>query len=421
MDYKDIIDVTDNIAIGPSAMKFPELYEEIRQRNFDHIICVADKNAVDERLRDKTSLFVLDSSKRQNQFADAVREVRQCTARGEKLYIHCWDGRTRCSAVTCLAEFPERFREKLEDLQESSGGQVCNGGGWWEYAETIRVTEFGGKPRPAHAISEYQNIELYSAMPYAGKDGEALDEWFHVGRNEQRPHIEALWDIEKLLSPDLPERVKPMELIGLEGHFANIRLHYALDYTSHRYHENLLLWCIKSLQTGGHLQIITRNPHYIFRYWLVDAVGEPMESGEPDSIAELRQDATAHLDQAEFPITQLQPISRREIAKASPDLVSMDRDPDRWEFDLWLNQMLYSSGAGEPQDTFKSLVSEDYLAVILKRTGFVLKSINTVPNNPLQLEAIAFRHPSKLIGIDFAESGEPQDEGEFLGFLKESQ
>lgn len=261
-------------------------------------------------------------------------------------------------------------------------------------------------------------IEIYSAMPYEGdKETSSVDDWFHVARNEKQQHIEAIWDLESMFRPEIPD--KPTELMGLEEYFDEIRFHYALNYTSQRYHEDLMLWAMQSLKRGGKLQIVSPDADWILRYWVADAMqldARKFEKRNPDEKdAQKKQprkfrgplsfltkkahaeEVRAMLNADGIPEEQLSPKSHDEMADEIPDRVSKDI-PQEWDFDVWLMQQLYSSGAGEPQDSFKSMFGKRYLSELLRRSGFVVHLLQNNPQNLRQIEAKAIRHPSRLIG-----------------------
>ena len=271
-------------------------------------------------------------------------------------------------------------------------------------------------------------IEIYSAMPYKGGKDSSIDDWFHVARNEPKEHVEAIWDIESLFRPEIDDKDKPIRLLSIESHFDEIRLHYALNYTSWRYHEDLLIWALKALKPGGKLQIISPDSEWILRHWLADALLlDPEKYQTADQLEELQKEneqlkreneqlrqqlnilkapwwqlnkrrknkVKQMLEDAGVPTDLLPQITHDEIAKSVPDLVMKEVKQD-WEFDLWLLQQLYSSGAGEPQDTFKAIFNKRYLSVLLHRTQFVTKLLQNNPNNPMQIEAEAIKHPSRL-------------------------
>ena len=246
------------------------------------------------------------------------------------------------------------------------------------------------------------NIEFYTAMPYK-TDDDTLDDWFHVAYNNIGEHIEAVWDLETLFRPDAPERFKPLPLMGLTDYFQTIRLHFALDYTSYKYHEPLIQWAVTALVPNGKLKIITRNADYIFKYWLIDILGIESVEDEDSVVSEkskgLKGFAEKALGQSGIPSHQFEQLSREEINEVVPDRINLDRPALPWEFDLWLNQRLFSSGSGEPQDSFKSICTGGYLSTLLKRGGLIIEQINAVPNNPYQLEAIAKRHASRLFSL----------------------
>jgi len=261
-----------------------------------------------------------------------------------------------------------------------------------------------------------ENIEFYSSMPYGGEDGESHDDWFHIARNNVGEHIEAVWDIEKIFRPDISEEDKPLKLMGIEGHFQNIRLHYALNYTSWKYHEELMIWCLKALKPGGQLSIISPDLDWILKYWLAEALSlDPNEfliNSQSEEIKSLRSSLENQSDEkksswnpikimtekASIPEEQFPSLAREEMIDSVPDRIQVDMN-NTWDFDLWLLQNLYSSGSGEPQDSFKAVFGRRYLATLLRRTQFVIRLLQTNPQNPKQLEAKAFKHPSRLMTV----------------------
>lgn len=261
-------------------------------------------------------------------------------------------------------------------------------------------------------------IEIYSAIPYAGHDGKSQDDWFHVAYNNKDDHIEAVWDIEDLVNPDIPESDKPLQLLGRENYFTEIRLHYALNYTTWRYHEDLMIWCIKALIPKGKIHIISPDLDWILLRWLAEAVDVDIESyrinRELEDKIEQLQAQVKQLSGDKFTefikhmpvvnkivrdreIPELQKLKHKEISNTVPDFVMEDIEND-WDFDLWLLQKLYSSGAGMPQDSFKAVFSKRYLSQLLQRSGFIVNTLENNPNNPEQMEAHAFRHASRIIG-----------------------
>lgn len=284
-------------------------------------------------------------------------------------------------------------------------------------------------------------IEIYSAIPYGGGDDGNIDEWFHVARNEPGEHIEAIWDIEAVFRPDVSEEDKPGKLLGLESVFDEIRLHYCLNYVHWRYHEELLIYCLRALKPGGKLQIISPDLDWILRYWLADILTVDMnkyvQSEEIDRLRAENEQLKAEnerlreklsigqkpwwrrgkrepaveaiLKDAEIPANQLPRVERSEIEKEVPDKVLSGVQTD-WDFDLWMLQQMYSSGAGEPQDTFKAVFNKRYLSTLLRRTQFVITLLQNNPENPKQIEAKAFKHPSRLFS-DYVIKGGDTDEG----------
>lgn len=247
-------------------------------------------------------------------------------------------------------------------------------------------------------------IEIYSAMPYAGADGQSQDEWFHVAYNEPGNHIEAIWNIEKLFRPEVPEDEKPTPLMGTMEYFDEIRLHYALNYVAYRYHEDLMIWAAKALKPGGILSIVSPDIDWVLTRWLAEAIhvniqdyivnNEQKESKIKAVTALIKR----MLKGADIPETQFEPVDRKIIVKEVPDIVLEDIESD-WDFDLWLMQQIYSSGAGEPQDCFKALFGKRYLSTLLRRALFVVTMLQNNPNNPKQMEATAYKHPSRLLNI----------------------
>lgn len=261
-------------------------------------------------------------------------------------------------------------------------------------------------------------IEIYSAIPYAGHDGNSQDDWFHVAYNGAGRHIEAVWNIETLFRPEVPDDEKPTKLIGLEEYFSEIRLHYALNYVSQRYHEDMLIWCMRSLKPNGKLQIISPDIDWILKYWLAEAVDlEPVQYIINSEITDYIEALEAEIDNkneigglkssianvfkkmlhdAQIPEQQLPTLNRKQLVQDASN-VHEDIEID-WDFDLWLMQQLYSSGAGEPQDCFKAVFGKRYLSTLLRRTQFVITLMQNNPDNPKQIEARAFKHPSRLFG-----------------------
>ena len=265
------------------------------------------------------------------------------------------------------------------------------------------------------------NIELYSSMPYGGnvENGESIDDWFHVARNMVGDHIEAVWDIETIFRPDIDEEDKPTVLMGIEGHFDHIRLHYALNYTSWKYHEDLMIWCLKALKPGGNITILSPDIDWILKQWLGEAIGQdPNEfiyNTQAEEIKELREalekkgvdvpekgqwlnPIKAMVRQAEIPEEGFDVPTREEIEEAVPGRLQ-ENITNPWDFDLWLLQQLYSSGSGEPQDSFKAVFGRRYLSTLLRRTQLVIRLLQNNPENPKQLEVKAFKHQSRLMSI----------------------
>jgi len=261
-------------------------------------------------------------------------------------------------------------------------------------------------------------IEIYSAIPYAGSDGKSKDSWFHVAYNQKGEHIEAIWNIEDLFNPDIPETEKPVRLLGKENYFSAIRLHYALNYIAWRYHEDLLIWCMKALVPKGKLQVISPDLDWILKYWLAEAVDVDIDSyrvnRELEDRIEQLQDEIERLSGSRFSnfikripvinriardraLPELQRVDHSTISKTVPDFVMKDVRTD-WDFDLWLLQELYSSGAGKPQDSFKAVFGKRYLSQLLRRAGFIVNKLENNPQNEKQIEAYAFKHASRIIG-----------------------
>lgn len=257
-------------------------------------------------------------------------------------------------------------------------------------------------------------IEFYTAMPYGGENNNP-DEWFHVARNEVGDHIEAVWDVESIFRPDIDEDLKPAPLRGLESHFDEIRLHYALNYTSWKYHEDLMIWCLRALKPNGKLQIVSPDIDWILRYWLADVLSfdanKYSESPEVDRLRIENEELRGKLDiepkkkrsifsrmlkDAEVPENALQELPRDNIVSEVTNKVLADVESD-WDCDLWLMQQLYSSGSGEPQDTFKAIFGKRYLSILLHRTQFVITMLQNNPQNIKQIEAKAYKHPSRLL------------------------
>lgn len=262
-------------------------------------------------------------------------------------------------------------------------------------------------------------IEIYSAVPYSGGEDSNIDDWFHVARNEKGEHIEAVWDIETLFRPEIPLTEKPGELTR-ELFFDEIRLHYALNYTSQRYHEDLMLWAIKALKPGGKLQIIAPDADWLLRYWVAEAVSLK----NPDDYEVLPRDLVRENEELRTQLAKLQQkqkswprqlnpfkriindsgipdnvllsIQHKDMATEIPDRIIVDR-PQEADFDIWIMQQLYSSGAGEPQDCFKSIFGKRYLSYLLSRTRFIVMLLQNNPQNPKQIEVKAYRHPSRLL------------------------
>jgi len=269
-------------------------------------------------------------------------------------------------------------------------------------------------------------IEIYSALPYGGEENNQ-EEWFHVARNEVGEHIEAVWDIEAIFRPDISNEDKPGPLLGVENAFDEIRLHYALNYTSWKYHEDLMIWAMKSLKSGGKLQVVSPDLDWILRYWLSDILGlDPTQYTQSTELEKLQQEnETLKTKLSEEPETKKSSIFKKMLKDTDVPkeaLPSIDHDkiaqeitdkvlPDvenAWDFDLWLLQRLYSSGSGEPQDTFKAVFGKRYLSTLLRRTQFVITMLQNNPQNPMQIEAKAFKHPSRLL----SDYGVVQDEGD---------
>lgn len=256
------------------------------------------------------------------------------------------------------------------------------------------------------------NIEFYSAMPYGGNEEQTADDWFHISRNTVSEHIEAVWDVEKMFRPDIPEDEKPTPLMGIEGYFEHIRLHYALNYTSWKYHEDLMIWCLKALKPGGNLTIICPDLDWILMQWMAEAVGQNpndyIVNTQADEIKKLREKAgkssgwinpiKAMVSNSGIPIDDFSAPNRNEMEDAVP--MMKEGVENEWDFDLWLMQQLYSSGSGEPQDSFKAVFGRRYLSVLLRKTQFVVKLLQSNPENPKQLEAKAFKHKSRLMNLN---------------------
>ena len=260
------------------------------------------------------------------------------------------------------------------------------------------------------------NIEFYSAMPYGGGEEQTADDWFHIGRNTVSDHIEAVWDIETMFRPDVPEEDTPTPLMGMEGYFEHIRLHYALNYTSWKYHEDLMIWCLKALKPGGNLTILSPDIDWILMQWMAEAVGQNpndyIYNTQSDEIKELKEKLGADssgkggwinplkamVNNAGIPVDDFKTPTRKEMEDSVPSLQEGVENP--WDFDLWLMQQLYSSGSGEPQDSFKSVFGRRYLSTLLRKPQFVIKLLQNNPENPKQLEAKAFKHQSRLMNLN---------------------
>jgi hypothetical protein len=257
-------------------------------------------------------------------------------------------------------------------------------------------------------------IEIYSAVPYGGEDNNP-DEWVHVARNEVTTHIEAVWDIEAMFRPDIPEDDKPAILQGLESYFEEIRLHYALNYTHWKYHTELMIWALRALKPGGKLQIISPDIDWILRYWLADALSLDADKYIACSATktllqeneELRRQLKTKpkkkpsifsrmLKDAKVPESALPKLPREQIAAEVKDKVLADVETE-WDFDLWLLQQLYSSGSGEPQDTFKAVFGKRYLSTLLRRSQFIITELQNSPDNMKQMVAKAYKHKSRLV------------------------
>ena len=264
-----------------------------------------------------------------------------------------------------------------------------------------------------------KNIEFYTSMPYGGADGKSHDDWFHIARNNVDEHIEAVWDIETMFRPDIDDDEKPSPLMGVEDHFEHIRLHYALNYTSWKYHEDLMIWCLKALKPGGNLTIISPDIDWILKRWLAEAIGEDpndfIQNSQSEEIDHLKgiiegknidynqkpswlNPIKSMVTRSEVPVEAFPKVTREELEESIPGRVQQDvQNP--WDFDLWLMQQLYSSGSGEPQDSFKAVFGRRYLSTLLRKTQFVIKLLQNNPENPKQLEAKAFKHQSRLMSV----------------------
>jgi len=272
-------------------------------------------------------------------------------------------------------------------------------------------------------------IEIYSAIPYSGGDDSTIDDWFHVARNEPGEHIEAIWDIETLFRPEVEQENKVTALMGLESQFSEIRLHYTLNYVAWRYHEDLMIWAIKALKPGGKISIVAPDFDSILTYCIADALNAEISSiianeDEFVTIKQQNEDLRSEnnelrealnlssssswynikrkktievlLQNAEIPRNQFNQLEREKIIEAVPDKINKDIK-NEGEFDLWLMQQLYSSGAGEPPDVFKAIFGKRYLSILLRKTQFITTLLQNNPQNPMQIEAKAFKHQSRLL------------------------
>jgi len=239
-------------------------------------------------------------------------------------------------------------------------------------------------------------IEIYSAMPYEGnkEEDETIDDWFHVSYNDTREHIEAVWDIETMFRPDVDSDIP---LGGIEEHFEKIRLHYALNRVSHKYHENLMLWVIKALKPGGKLQIISPDLDYILMRWL----GNSLVPIEDSTVINNDSDKWFAKITRVFRGSNVEIISEtkseiEDTLKASDIPLDSIPQEETDDFDLWLLDKLYSSGSGEPQDCFKATFNKRYLSQLLNKTLLIVDSIDSNADNPSQMIAFARKHESRL-------------------------
>ena len=106
----------------------------------------------------------------------------------------------------------------------------------------------------------------------------------------------------------------------------------------------------------------------------------------------------AMINSVGMPMDDFKTPTREQMEESVPDKLQEGIE-NPWDFDLWLMQQLYSSGSGEPQDSFKAVFGKRYLSILLRKTQFVIKLLQNNPENPKQLEAKAFKHKSRLMNI----------------------
>jgi len=136
-----VIKVSDLVELGPSPIKVPEIANQLGK--FEAIMCVAEKRAFSELSNIRISVHVpLQTAKAafaKENLLLAVTLLKALRSEQTHTYIHCWDGRTRCSTVVALAyaREPMGINYWLERLIDISDGQVCDGGWWFDLAKEI--------------------------------------------------------------------------------------------------------------------------------------------------------------------------------------------------------------------------------------------------------------------------------------------
>lgn len=253
-------------------------------------------------------------------------------------------------------------------------------------------------------------IEIYTSMPYTDEDHN-LDDWTHVGRNNQSEHVEFLLDIEELVSPDYDKSELASILLTYNGYFEHIRLHRALDFLPKIRHEPFMSWLFDVLEQNGKFEIIFRSPETILLSWLAESSSGVEEFSLVKKNRDDKRSLFSRNAHKETPLVEIvdlgamseqissMKIETERMQEEISDRVIPDREVNRGiAFDYWLDQQLFSSGVGYPSDAYKSLNTISYITSLVRRSRLAVEEFGVFKDN-MTCYVRGYKHPSRLVNV----------------------
>lgn len=279
------------------------------------------------------------------------------------------------------------IRKKLKVLRYPGWVGVCLEGSRFGSEKVL----FSEKQKKEGTMLK-EKVEIYTVVPYCDSES-SLEDWTHISRNEKSEHVEYVFDIEELVSPDFHRSKLAEELSHSSERFKHLRLHRVLDFLPKVRHQDFILWVGKALVNRGKFEFICRSPGFILAAWMLNGLGllSDFLLVDKESVEEVHcllgtgvakvfnkrlKTFSEAKDLSEIVRAELgsDPVSDSIGGQISEEAQFNDSRnykgiPEQLLFENWLNQQLFSSGVGFPTDSFKSLNSLQHVVSLCRRGG----------------------------------------------------